>query len=1062
MDEDDNEDVPAVPKQSQNKRTRRSVRKIIEESEDDNDEGDDEEDRYVPSDKEESEDEYKDVPELFNAMEIDGEVPKPTSRTTKPKQAKLDLPKSKGKESGKPTASIFNANFIDKTEQRKNRNDKFKEKNVVRYAWLQNIKDANGTPKGSPDYDPRTLYIPTSAWNGFTPFEKQYWEIKCKLWDAVVFFKKGKFFEIYEGDADIGHQEFGLKMTDRVNMRMAGVPESSFDNWASQFVAKGYKVAKVEQKETALGKSMRERDIGGKADQVVKRELSSILTAGTLVDLDMLTSQLGTYCMAIKEQAYSEHDPPLFGVCFVDTSTAEINLTYFEDDLNRTMLETLLVQIRPKELVVEKGRLSSETEKVIKRALHEPIWNRLIPEEEFWDSRRTEEEIRTSGYFGQDTDMDYLESWPTDLREAIKHPLCLSAFGGLLWYLRLLKIDQPLVSAKHIQNYDPVRSATSLVLNGQTLINLDILKNIYDGSTDGTLLKLLDNTITPFGKRLFQQWLCHPLLKKDAINDRLDAVEDLLRLHSLRDNLTQNLSKLPDLERLISRIHAGSCKVKYFLSTLSGFEKAMDTFRNLEKHSSEFTSTLIKKIIRSFPNLEDKLNYFRNAFVMQNLDMDYQKMYAMVPIDGSDEKWDEIQQNIKDIENKFERHLAEISKGKKQSFVYTHSGKDIFLIQTPKGTSVPREWIVVSDTAKFVRYRNSTTVSLVKTYKELLETKSSYIKGFTKKVYAVFDQEYKMWLLAVQCLAELDGLMSLSKGSFKLGAPSCRPQFVEQEKGMIEFKDLRHPCVVPGMASEFVPNDVCLGGAKANMIILTGPNMGGKSTLLRQTCIGIIMAQLGCYVPAESAKLTPCDKIYTRIGANDNIMAGQSTFMVELSETSRILKEATNKSMVILDELGRGTSTHDGYAIAYAVLYRLITHIGCLGVFATHYQGLCHEFIERKLVRNMYMNYFVNTDENDITFLYKLTEGICEKSFGMNIAQKAGILPSVIKKAIQASNDFEKSSRIKDSTYRKDSQIKVQNTPSERADIAFALSLGTSPSNEKSKDLVEKLKRMTL
>ncbi|KAI9022917.1 muts domain V-domain-containing protein [Phycomyces nitens] len=1009
---DDNDEIQQ-PNQAKRTRLRRNLR-IIQESDDDEEE-DDEDDKYVPSGKEESEDEYKDVPELFDAMDIDGDVPEPKAK--KPAQAKSNPPKAKSKQ----TAPIFNAGFIDKTEQRKNRNDKFKEKNVVRYAWLQEVKDANGNLKGSPDYDPRTLFIPKSAWNGFTAFENQYWEIKSKLWDA----------KIYEGDADIGHQEFGLKMTDRVNMRMAGVPESSFDYWASQFVAKGYKVAKVEQKETAIGKVMREREAESKADKVVKRELSSILTAGTLVDLEMLTSQLGTYCMAIKEQTYSEFDPPVFGVCFVDTSTAEFNLTYFEDDINRTMLETLLVQIRPKELVVEKGHLSVKTEKLIKRSLYEPIWNRLVPEEEFWGPLKTEEEIRNAGYFGPDADMGTLESWPKDLRDAIKRPLCLSAFGGLLWYLRLLKIDQNLVSAKHIQNYDPACSATSLVLNGQTLINLDILKNIHNGSSDGTLLQLLDNTVTPFGKRLFQQWLCHPLLKKDAINERLDAVEDLMSLDVVQDKISNCFRNLPDLERLISRIHSGNCKVKYFLSTVSGFQKAVDMIESIKENSGVFKSVLIKKIINSFPSIQEKLDYFENAFVMQNIDMDYQKMHAMVP------EWDDIQQKIKDIETSLTPISRKSTRGK------------IFLIQAPKGTSVPREWISVSETAKVARYRSNTTVSLVKAYKEMLET-----KRFTKKVYSVFDQDYKTWLLAVQCLAELDALMSLSQ------APSCRPQFVDQEESMVDFKELRHPCVVTGINSEFVPNDVCLGGSEASMVILTGPNMGGKSTLLRQTCIGIIMAQLGCYVPAESARLTPCDKIYTRIGANDNIMGGKSTFMVELSETSRILAEATKRSMVILDELGRGTSTHDGYAIAHAVLHRLITHVGCLGVFATHYQGLCHEFTGRKSVGNMYMNYFVNTDENDITFLYKLTKGICEKSFGMNIAQKAGVIPSIIQRATEISNAFERSSRIKDSN-RENPQAKKINTPSKRSDISYALNLGQACSTNQKK-LIETLKRMTI
>lgn len=228
-----------------------------------------------------------------------------------------------------------------------------------------------------PDYDPRTLHVPSTAWKGFTPFEKQFWEIKSKHWDKVVFFKKGKFYELYEKDADIGHQQFDLKLTDRVNMRytkipnifsMVGVPESSFDHWASQFIAKGYKVAKVEQLENAIGKQIRDRESNKKEEKIIRRELSSVLTAGTLIDGGLLTNDLSSFCMAIKE---TQENPPNFGICFVDASTAEFNFASFTDDADRTRLETLLVQINPKEVILEKGNVSKTTLRLIRNCLSE-------------------------------------------------------------------------------------------------------------------------------------------------------------------------------------------------------------------------------------------------------------------------------------------------------------------------------------------------------------------------------------------------------------------------------------------------------------------------------------------------------------------------------------------------------------------------------------------------------------------------------------------------------------------------------------------------------------------
>lgn len=220
--------------------------------------------------------------------------------------------------------------------------------------------------------------------------------------------------------------------------------------------------------------------------------------------------------------------------------------------------------------------------------------------------------------------------------------------------------------------------------------------------------------------------------------------------------------------------------------------------------------------------------------------------------------------------------------------------------------------------------------------------------------------------------------------------------FVDSEKSFFDVKDLRHPCIQDGQVSDFIPNDTALGVDDCTMILLTGPNMGGKSTLLRQTCIAVIMAQIGCYVPATSLTLTPCDRIFTRIGANDNILSGQSTFMVELQETCKILKEATTKSLVILDELGRGTSTYDGYSIAFSVLKYLVIDIGCLGLFSTHYGMLTKEFEGSDKVKLMFMSFFADQNKRDVTFLYKLVEGVCPDSYGMNVANLAGIPLAIV------------------------------------------------------------------
>ncbi|KAI8643162.1 muts domain V-domain-containing protein [Parasitella parasitica] len=963
----------------------------------------------------------------------------------------------------KPSVSAFaRMNMTSKSEKQQERNQKFKEKNDERYHWLQNQKDLEGNHIGSPDYNPRTLYIPPSAWQKFTPFEKQYWDVKHKHWDTIVFFKKGKFYELYEKDADIGHKDFDLKMTDRVNMRMVGVPEMSFDYWTAQFIAKGHKVAKVDQMETAIGKSMREKGNAksSKADKVIRRELTSVLTAGTLVDSGLLTNELGTYCMSIKEHCGDETLPPSFGICFVDTATAEFNLVHFQDDVHRTKFETLIMQIKPRELVTEKGRLSKTTTRLLKNILNAPLWNMLQPDTEFWDARITEDEINIHEYFGA-------EGQPTNealdqaIAEARKDPLLMSAFGGLIWYLRSLKLDQELLSAKHVLMYDPIRNATSLVLDGQTLANLEIFQNSYDGSTEGTVFKLLANSITPFGKRLFKQWLCHPLRRIEDINNRLDAIEDLMRLVDLHEAISKQMYGMPDLERLISRIHSGRIKVKEFLISLEGFQTTRDIVHTLTQSRGEFKSSLLSHLIDQFPHIDSKLEHINSSFITADVDVDYQKIKTMIPKDGMNQEWDGINEQIKDVEAQFLSHLQTVKRELKCStVVYRDLGKDLYQLEVPKAVKVPRDWITLSNTSKVNRYWDSTVKNLVVEYKELLETKNAFVKKFSLEVYATFDQSYTMWLSAVQSIAELDALMGLAKGSMNLGEPACRPVLLDQEKSIVEFEELRHPCVIPGVAADFIPNDVGLGGQQASVIVLTGPNMGGKSTLLRQTCVAIIMAQLGGYVPARSCRLTPCDRIYTRIGANDNIMGGQSTFMVELAETSKILKEATPRSMVILDELGRGTSTFDGYAIAYSVLHYLSTHIGCLGMFATHYQTLCKEFERSPEINNMHMGYIMDEDEQNVTFLYKLTTGICEKSFGMNVATMAGIPQSVVTRATKIAEETEIVHRAKDTTYKMavDGNEVINMTPAIIADLAYLVSSkGSKLSTERILNSFQKL-----
>jgi DNA mismatch repair protein MSH6 len=699
-----------------------------------------------------------------------------------------------------------------------------------RYPWLKHLQDADRNPPGHPEYDPRTIFIPPNAWNQFSPFEKQYWEIKQKFWDTIVFFKKGKFYELYENDATIGHQLFDLKLTDRVNMRMVGVPEASLDMWASQFVAKGYKVARVDQMESALAKEMRERDdkkpaAKKKEDKVIRRELAAVLTSGTLVDTGMLQDDMSTYCMAIKE--IDRDNLPAFGIAFVDTATAQFQLCEFTDDIDMTKFETLIAQMRPGELLLEKSCLSAKAMRILKNNTGPTtLWNALKPIKEFWPADITIREVEASRYYESATE-DNIEAWPPVLREAREQELVMSAFGALLQYLRTLKIERDLVTLGNFAWYDPIRKATSLVLDGQSLINLEIFANTFDGSGEGTLFTMLNRCITPFGKRLLRRWVCHPLADANKINARLDAVDALNADSSIMDNFTSSLSKLPDLERLISRVHANRCKAQDFLKVLEGFEQIEYTIGLLKQFGEG--EGVIGQLIASMPDLASALEQWKEAFDREKAKKDG----LLEPAAGVDEDFDnskaEIERCEGDLDGLLKKARKELSCPK---ILFRDNGKEIYQLEVPKKIKVPSHWSQMSATAQVTRYYTPELRKLVRALQEAQETHGQIMREVASRFCSRFDQDYTIWLAAVKIIAQLDCLISLAKASASLGEPSCRPVFSEAKRTVIEFEELRHPCML-NTVDDFIPNDIKLGGEAANIDLLTGANAAGKSTILR-------------------------------------------------------------------------------------------------------------------------------------------------------------------------------------------------------------------------------------
>ncbi|KAF3017796.1 DNA mismatch repair protein msh6 [Neopestalotiopsis sp. 37M] len=876
-----------------------------------------------------------------------------------------------------------------------------------RYPWLAKITDLNRNAPGHPDYDPSTVYVPPMAWNKFSAFEKQYWEIKHKLWDTVVFFKKGKFYELYENDATIGHQLFDLKLTDRVNMRMVGVPESSLDIWVNQFIAKGYKVARVDQMESALGKEMRERDDKAKKqDKIIRRELACILTGGTLVDGAMLQDDNATYCVAIKESTVDDH--PAFGIAFVDAATGQFFVSEFEDDVDLTKFETFVAQTNPRELLLEKSHISSKALRILKNnTAPTTIWNYFKPTTEFWEADTTRRELGCNDYFKADDESEGV--WPEVLADAKNKDLLMSAMGALVQYLRVLKIERSLLSQGNFTWYSPIHKNGTLILDGQTLINLEIFANTVNGGPEGTLFSLLNRCVTPFGKRMFRQWVCHPLCNTQKINERLDAVDLLNNNIDMREQFSANMTRMPDLERLISRVHAGACRPEDFVRVLEGFEQIEYTMSLLGTFGGG--NGLVDRLIASMPDLKEPLSYWKTAF-NRKIARD-EKM--LIPARGIEEEFDASHDTIEEIKSELNRLLAKKkSELSVKSIKFTDVGKEVYQLEVPKSTKVPKDWRQMSATASVKRYYFKELSDLVRQLQEAEETHAQLIKEVAFSLFRRFDVDYGTWLQAIRIISQLDCLISLAKSSAALGEPSCRPVFVESDRTVVDFQELRHPCML-NTVDDFIPNDIVLGGEAAKISLLTGANAAGKSTVLRMSCVAVIMAQIGHYIPATSARLSPVDRIMSRLGANDNIFAAQSTFFVELSETKKILSEATPRSLVILDELGRGTSSYDGVAVAQAVLHHVASHIGCVGFFATHYHSLATEFESHPEIQPKRMKIDVDDANRRVTFLYRLEDGVAEGSFGMHCAAMCGIKDSVIERAEEAAKEWEHTSRLKES-----------------------------------------------
>nr|GMD26782.1 DNA mismatch repair protein MSH6 [Ipomoea batatas] len=928
-------------------------------------------------------------------------------------------------------------------------------------------RDANRRRPGDVNYDSRTLYLPPDFLKGLSGGQRQWWEFKSKHMDKVLFFKMGKFYELFEMDAHIGAKELDLQYM-KGEQPHCGFPEKNFSMNAEKLARKGYRVLVIEQTETPEQLELRRREKGSK-DKVVKREICAVITKGTLTEGEMLTvSPDASYLIAVTESCQTSANQlgeRTYGVCVVDVATSKVILGQFADDSDCSSLCSLLYEFRPVEIIKPAKLLSHETERVLHRHTRNPLVNELVPLSEFWDAEKTISEVKNMYKRLNNTPIPYsqneadlhpsesidndaqLRNLPNVLSELVNAGengmYALSALGGTLFYLKQAFLDVSLLKFAEFEllpfsRFGMIAQKPYMVLDAAALENLEIFENTKNCGSSGTLYAQMNHCVTAFGKRLLRTWLARPLYHLEAIKERQDAVAGLkgVNLPGVLE-FRKELSRLPDMERVLAQIFASSeangrnankvvlyedaakKQLQQFISALRGCEIMVNACFSLGATLDNTDSKLLHDLLtpgKGLPDVKLVIKQFKDAFDW----VEANSSGRIIPCEGVDEEYDAACGSLRKVELSLAKHLKEQQKlFGDTSIKYVTVGKDAYLLEVSESLCecVPQEYELQSSKKGYFRYWNPVIRKLMGELSQAETEKESKLKSILQRLIGRFCEHHSIWRELISTIAELDVLISLSIASDYYEGPTCRPHIRElpsqDNLPCLVAKSLGHPILRTDSLDKgaFVSNDVTLGGAgHSSFILLTGPNMGGKSTLLRQVCLAVILAQVGADVPAASFDLSPVDRIFVRMGAKDHIMAGQSTFLTELLETASMLSSATRNSLVALDELGRGTSTSDGQAIAESVLEHFVHKVQCRGMFSTHYHRLAIDYQQDPQVSLCHMACHVGEGLGgleEVTFLYKLTLGACPRSYGVNVARLAGLPDNLLEKAAAKSREFE-------------------------------------------------------
>lgn len=845
---------------------------------------------------------------------------------------------------------------------------------------------------------------------------KQYFDVKKDYPGVLLFFRLGDFYEMFFDDARVASQELDLVLTGRdcgqdEKAPMCGVPFHSADGYIAKLVSRGYKVAICEQMEDP-----------SKVKGIVKRDVIRVITPGTVIEGSILEEGVNNYLCSICKL------PNETGICFADVSTGEFHITLVgkEDESNKIINQ--LSTYSPKEILLNsRAGAMDDVVRFASQRLGAAV--DTLDDEKFDFDRSTNLIIDTMK-------KDEISSLGVGHSKA-----SVCALGAVIDYLRDTQKTNQLEVPSEIDFYE---DSEFMSLDISARRNLELTKSMMHADKRHSLLWVIDKTKTAMGKRMIRSWVERPLIKVTSITKRQNAVGELFDKNVLRDEIRQQLSGVKDIERLLSRIVYSTANAKELQSLAVTISHLPQIKAQLEASSC----AMLRRIYENIDLLEDVRTLIERAIV-ENPPVTVRDG-GMIKA-GFNAEIDEL----KDIVDGGAKILAEIEAREKEKtgipklrvsynkvFGYfievTNSYKDM----------VPDEYVRKQTLTNCERY---ITQELKELEGKVIGAKDR-LTALEYEIFCAVRSQIAMELERIQktakALANLDCLASLAQTAFENNY--CCPQIADD--GVIDIKDGRHPVVETLLdGSVFVPNDTLLDKNANRCSIITGPNMAGKSTYMRQIALIVLLAQIGSFVPAKSAKISVVDAIFTRVGASDDLATGQSTFMVEMNEVSTILKNATQNSLIILDEIGRGTSTFDGMSIARAVLEYVVKKktLGAKTLFATHY----HELTAMEGLLDGINNYSIAVKKrgDDITFLRRIVHGGADQSFGIEVAKLAGIPDSVIRRAKVIlkeleSNKIEIEFKAEDSVVEEESEIQYNfktNSADDILEILKAVDINT-------------------